>query len=335
MVPLAVTSKGTLQEISLIEQDLQELGIALSSGLPMDEALEAMIPGCRIAITRSVFSAALEAMNEGMSLSEAFSAHLAASFPSWARIIMMNPELTDVERGHALQARVWAFRLGAVDALLAYAAVQFAMLSLNALSMIMFVLPQMREIFLGLALDLPPMTAWLIYLTGFTVNWWFLFIPASVFLMLGLAWGLARIWRVFSGRSREQLFLLKVLGEIDPLRWPVVLGSFGHPAFLPFIGDRLQHLAKASWEREEFSGNVRKIGFPAIQSWALSVVWMFPERREIVREAAESMMVQVQMSERRRIAVVEVALLLLLGFMVGFISLSFYLPMIQLMECAS
>jgi type IV pilus assembly protein PilC len=67
-----------------------------------------------------------------------------------------------------------------VKGALTYPVVVFAIAGLVVLALVMFVLPQFKEIFLGMKVELPWVTTALLASSDFMVTWWFIIVPGII-----------------------------------------------------------------------------------------------------------------------------------------------------------
>lgn len=93
-----------------------------------------------------------------------------------------------------------------VKGALTYPIVVFSIAILVVIAIVMFVLPQFKEIFSGMNVDLPLATQMLLGLSDFMVGWWFVIIP----LILGIPFLIYQFFQTKTGKRIFDINILKV-----------------------------------------------------------------------------------------------------------------------------
>ena len=93
-----------------------------------------------------------------------------------------------------------------VKGALTYPVVVFSIAALVVLALVMFVLPQFKEIFLGMRLKLPLATEMLLFVSDFMVTWWFVVVP----VILGVPFLLVNFFNTGVGARIFDTNILKV-----------------------------------------------------------------------------------------------------------------------------
>ena len=101
-----------------------------------------------------------------------------------------------LESSEALKAKI----KGAMT----YPIVVFAIAGLVVVALVMFVLPQFKEIFLGMNIELPMATQLLLSLSDFMVGWWFVVIPGIILVPL-------LIWKFFQTKTGSRIWDVNIL----------------------------------------------------------------------------------------------------------------------------
>ena len=93
-----------------------------------------------------------------------------------------------------------------VKGALTYPVVVFAIAGLVVLALVMFVLPQFKEIFLGMKVELPWATSALLATSDFMVTWWFVVVPG----ILGVPFLLINFFKTKTGARIFDVNILKM-----------------------------------------------------------------------------------------------------------------------------
>lgn len=169
----------------------KELSMMIKSGLPLVEALEAMGEQTTSKALQEVTAAMIKDVKGGVSLSDAFAKHPRV-FPFYYKNIIRSGEKsgkldevllrlsTQIEKDYALVAKVRG-------AMVYPALIVVAIIGVVILMMI-FVIPQIKNIFEESGVQLPLLTRILIASSNFSVRYFYLIIIVFFGVVFGLGW---------------------------------------------------------------------------------------------------------------------------------------------------
>ncbi len=205
-----VRLRGLFERISVEQLGLatRQLAILLQAGVPMVDALNALIDQVENEALKRVFSEVKSDVNEGLSLADAMAKHrcftkvfvnMVRAGESSGAIEVVLERLADFTEGQAqLQSKV----LGA----LLYPAVMSFVAVIVLVLMLTFAVPKITQIFKHAKVELPLMTRVLVGLSDIiTGYWWLIGILFGAFIYLFLRW-----IKTPSGRSVWDRFRLRV-----------------------------------------------------------------------------------------------------------------------------
>ncbi len=203
--------KARAETISLKDQALltRQLGTLISAGLPLVEALSALLDQVEKSASRGVLADIRERVREGSALSEAMACHPSSFSPLYTHMIAAGEasgaldevltRLADFQDNHIrLKNRM--------TTVLLYPIFMFTVGTIVLLLLITFIVPKITAVFTEMEQALPLPTVILLGVSkAFADYWvWFLAVGTAGLLLL------ARALRTETGRDRYDAFLLKV-----------------------------------------------------------------------------------------------------------------------------
>jgi len=341
-----------LQRINpvLISTSLRQLAALVSSKLPLVDCLNALIEQTENVPLKKIFTHVREKVIEGSPLSVAMADH-----PSVFSKIDVNMVKAG-ETGGALDLiliRLADFAESRVkfkkkvDNAMAYPMVLIMTTSIILIILMSVVMPKVIGIFKSMKVALPIFTRILISITGFISNFWWLIIIVCILMIAGFIY-----WKKTEkgGYTWDQLKLRfplfsKIHKKIAIARFTRTLSILlksGIPLVEslnisgPAMGNRImedgvQHITRLVGEGEDFSGPVKKSGlFPTMVVQLIQAGEQSGELEDMLEKAAELYEDDVDATVSTLTAMVEPAIILIMGFMVGFIVLSILMPIFDM-----
>lgn len=347
---LSLPSRTTRRDLLTFTQQLATL---LEAGLPLDRALgilEELTLGGR---TKAIVTDLLRSVRGGSSLSEALAKHHPRPF-SRLYINMVRAgekggvlEVTLRRLAEFLEARA-AFSEAVVSAL-AYPLVITMVGAAAVVFLLTFVIPRFQIIFADLGQAIPLPTQILIEVSTAIRDYWWIGVPVVLGIVLG--------WRVWvsmpDGRLRwDQLLLtLPVVGrlvtKIETARFARTLGTMlqsGVPILgaLGVVGDIMtnQSLGRAVARLAEgvkrgatvATGMTEHTSFPPLAIHMVRVGEETGRLEEMLLKVADTFESDVRTELKRVIGLLEPAIILAMGVLVGFIVVAMLLAIFSINE---
>jgi hypothetical protein len=314
-------------------ESLIGVAIGLESGLSLAEALEGAINAPFVPFQR-FFASAAQSLQQGLPPHEVFTQESANVLPGPIRGLL-GSGLTDPEKG--------TFLAHLIDSLfvdeplttqgITVALVDFLIVGQCIVALVMFVLPQFREIALGMQVDLPlPMQLMLIISDGM-INWWFVVIPVFFFFVGGVN---LVDWRgVLGGPGLEIVRVLRLMQGVPRERHLPILETVAHPLLQPRSHRLLRTIKDALVAGTPIDRLAqRQIGLPADLAWALQSILQGSADTGALLGIAD--LYEQQIVTRRRQILTGVEFLLVFGTasVAALATSSVFMGMISILETA-
>ncbi|NLI75111.1 MAG: hypothetical protein GX442_01560 [Candidatus Riflebacteria bacterium] len=312
---------------------LAQLALALAAGRPLPRALALAISSCDWTPIRQAFAHLSEGLAQGLPLPGLLVHPSCRELPAVFRAIL-GADLPDREKGMILQTRllsgpVTAGSSGADG--LAYLVTEFAVGLLVVLQLLMFVLPQFKEIFRSLDAPLPPLSRailWIGDLSSPALLVVLLLAPlAGWFLYRGVGHLIGR-----THRSQELAEVLRLLPGISHARLPYLLTVIGHPVIFPQTGAALRQVGECLLQREPLDRALAGLHADPLALLLLRLGLQRGKTPAFLAEGADLLETRVTASRQRFMTAVESLLVLGLGTAVGVIAAGVMMPMIAMLE---
>ncbi len=345
----AVFDRVKPQDIAMLTRQMSTL---LKAGIPLAEALAALIEQSESVKLRNALSDIRTKVNEGTSLADALSNH-PKLFPDLyvnmvrAGEIAGNLETVMKRLAEFLDGQV---RLrGKVASALMYPVVM-AFVGLGITSMLMIVVvPKITQIFADTGKALPWNTRFLIWASDITGEWWWLMILLGIAASIGF-----RRWkRAPKGRARWDRIVLRVwvVGDLVRMiaiaRFSRTLGTMlasGVPLLQTLeivksilgntvLVDVVEEARKAIREGESVAGPLQRSGqFPPMVTRMIAVGERSGQLESMLETVAEAYENEVEQKLGRLTALMEPLIILTMGAVVGFIVFSILMPILDMNE---
>ncbi|MBP5470036.1 MAG: type II secretion system inner membrane protein GspF [Candidatus Riflebacteria bacterium] len=246
-----------------------------------------------------------------------------------------------LESSEALKAKI----KGAMT----YPIVVFAIAGLVVVALVMFVLPQFKEIFLGMNIDLPMATTVLLAASDFMVGWWFVVIPAMILIPL-------LIWKFFQTKTGSRLwdtYILKVpnlgmmMRKVAVAKFTRTLGtliSSGVPILQALevtsqtagncvIADAVDKTRISIREGESIAEPLKSSGvFPPMVVQMIAVGEETGELDKMLTKIADFYDTEVDTAVKGLTSVIEPLVIVVLGVVIGGIVMAVFMPMLKLVN---
>ncbi len=329
---------------------LRQLATLVSSGLPLLECLTGMIEQVEQTPLKKIFTQIRERVLEGGALFQAMTDH-----PSVFNQIAVNMVKAG-EAGGALDIilkRLADFsekRLKLkkkVEAAMAYPMFLLMISSIILIFLMSFVMPKVISIFQGMELALPWSTRTLIWVTHIMKQFWWLIILGliALFTMISLwtktnrggrIWDRTRLRVPLLGRLHHKAVIARFTRTLSILlNSGITLVDSLEIARLAMgnriMEDAIADTAKLVEEGSDFSTPLKNNGrFPPLVVQLIKAGEMSGELEEMLAKAAEVYEDEVEATIASLTAIMEPVIILVMGFVVGFMVMAILLPILDM-----
>ncbi len=325
----------------------QELAALLRAGLPLLQALDLVVDRMEESSFRTVLEDVRERIRTGEDLSSAFAVHqerFPRLYPSILKAGERSGELeTVIRRFVRYQKLVLDARKRVVSALV-YPAVLIGMSIVMLLIMMIYVVPQFREFFANAEVELPLITRLMVGTGVMLQNHWLL-------LLITVSVGGFLFWRwKETGSGRRLLDLLRVrVPLLGPVLHRFALSEFcrslatllaGGMPLVPsleigvaavgnaYIRDRLEPTIQEVREGEAFYEALERSGvFTDLAIDMVQVGEATGALDEMLSNVSDFLDEQVETRLQRILSLIEPAMLVFMGIVIGVILVALYLPL--------
>jgi type IV pilus assembly protein PilC len=246
-----------------------------------------------------------------------------------------------LESSEALKAKI----KGAMT----YPIVVFAIAGLVVVALVMFVLPQFKEIFLGMNIELPWATQFLLSLSDFMVGWWFVVLPGIVLIPL-------LIWKFFQTKTGSRIWdtnILRVpnlgmmMRKVAVAKFTRTLGtliSSGVPILQALevtsqtagncvIAEAVDKTRISIREGESIAEPLKSSGvFPPMVVQMIAVGEETGELDKMLTKIADFYDTEVDTAVKGLTSVIEPLVIVVLGVVIGGIVMAVFMPMLKLVN---
>ncbi|HIE43228.1 MAG TPA: type II secretion system F family protein [Candidatus Omnitrophica bacterium] len=333
----------------------RQLASMLHAGIPITGALEALKEQTEKPVFKSIIGNLKDDIERGKSFADALSKHPQAFSTLYIATIRVGEETGNLD---AILIRLANFLEREADtkakirSALLYPALLIFVAGALITFLVTFVLPRFRIVFMESGVPLPLPTQMMFNFSEFVRRWWFLGIVLIISIFVG--WKLA--YRSEEGKFRLDKFKLK-LPIFGILLRKVAISRFSHSLetlvgsgvdiiksfqiIKETIGNEvLARVMDTVRENMERGGDVntplRKSGeFPPMVVHMIFVGEQTGTLADMLKEIADSYEKEVDYAIKNMIAVLEPALLVVMGCIVTFIALSLYMPLFRMAQVIS
>lgn len=315
-------------------------GVNLASGVPLLQTLDVSRQSMPWQPYRMAMNALYSALGQGQPLIEALKRAECRALPAFVLVILAS-DLTDIEKGNLLRLRYakadsdMPFLAGS----LAYPLVELLFAIQACFALIMFVLPQFKEIFLGLHCQLPYLTQLMLAASDFLIMWFFLIVPLFLLtFFIGVSLlrkpGGKRFFRQLIGiQHLDFVEILRILAEIPPDDVERVLNTIALPVVMPFSSDMIFDFKNALGSGQPVDQVLARHHFDPQVAWMVRLALEGKGTRENFSLAADLIETRVAGTLKRSAILIDTLAPLMVGAFVGFVTISVFLPLVDLLEC--
>lgn len=216
----------------------------LESGQPMVDALQNIGGSSRNLRLRDASLLASDQLNRGESPENVFRNSAMFVFPPFARYFLSCP-VSDEIKGRLMSGWISGqvvFTISPVNLLYPFQTLAIGLLS--STSMVMFVLPQFKEIMLGMRIEAPPVLKFLFWFEFSMFSPMFFLVLLLIAAFVGSFFLLVQ--KVLAIRTiTDQIALLSILAAVEKVDRPRVLSLLGSKVLFPVENERIKKLAGA------------------------------------------------------------------------------------------
>lgn len=332
----------------------QELAALIRAGLPILQSLDLMLERQRLPRFKAALTDIRDKVQSGVAMSDAFAAYgdaFPAIYSTSLRAGERSGEVeTVIRRFLKYQKLLLTLRKKVITAMVYPAAL--GVLSLVMIFvMLTYVIPKFSEFFEGFQSELPLLTRIIIDLS--------LTVRSNIFLILGAGTALVLLFRTwartgsgrktFDGLKLRVPFIGGVLRRVAIMQFTQSLATLlgGGTPLVPSIeiasqsvtnraiGAKLENLTQPVREGQPLWRSLEDTG--VMSDLAVEMVKVGESTGalvEMLQNASEFYDEEIEASLTRVMALIEPAILVILGLVIGVLLLAFYLPMFQLTSVA-
>jgi len=330
----------------------RQFGTLLKAGIPMSEALTALIAQQESPKLRLIIGTVREKVREGSSLADALKEHPSAFSDLYVNMVRVGEasgtlDLVLQRLADFLESSV---RLRSkLTAALIYPVLMVCVAMVIVSIMMLFVIPRVTEMFEEMGTQLPLVTRILIFVSRTFANTWFIVIPLAAF---SVAW-FRRHLRTENGRRwyDSRRLRLPVFGPVVRLvavarfaRTLSTLLSSGVPVLTALdivktivnnviLADAIEDAKTAVREGASLAGPLERSGqFPPMMTHMIAIGEQTGQLEEMLRNVADAYDAEVDNRVTTMTAVLEPVMIVGMGMMVTFLVFAILMPMLQMNE---
>ena len=310
------------------------LGTLLREQIPMDQALLRAASVSEHRGLKTALARAAQLLTAGSEESEVFAGKELKEIPGHYRFILATP-LPDNLKGCLLSD--WKRPLSSSATLVQYLyfPVQtMAVAMMTLMMLIMFVLPQFREIMMGLRIKTVGVSDWVIETSSSSDGLLLLILlPVGGLALISLVFFIGRV--VFGvSHNCELLSLFNMLGVVPAEHRMKVLAVMATTHNFPRLSGKLRAFARAVNEGEQIVPAARHAGLDSFTTWFVQLAAVAETGNEILLQGASLIETRLNGSLERSGRLIEVVSVLAQGLVFGVIVYSVFKTMIVIMLAA-
>ena len=346
----AATAGPSAKDLDIVAGVTRQLSTMLASGIPLAEALRAMIEQAETRKVETLFREIREAVSQGASFADALEQHPSMFTELYVNMVRAGEATGNVDvvlsrLADYLQSQR-ALRRKVVSAL-TYPIMMVALGILVVIVLMTFVVPKITDMLRDQGQQLPLATEILISISDLFKNWWWL----GCLIVALLSFLVERVYkRSEGGRLFIDRNLLKspIVGDLlrkqAVARFTRTLSTLlrsGVAAVQSLeitetvVGNRVianatKHIRERIVEGTDISGPLKQTGvFPAVVGYMVSVGEQSGELEQMLDRIAESYDEEIEVATERMTAMLEPIMIMGLAVVVGYIVVSIVLPILQ------
>ncbi len=238
-----------------------------------------------------------------------------------------------------------------VKGALTYPVVVFAIAGLVVVALVMFVLPQFKEIFMGMKVDLPLATQLLLGLSDFMVSWWFVVLP----VIFGIPFLIVNFFKTKTGGRIFDVNILKMpaigmmMRKVAVAKFTRTLGTLiasGVPILQALevtaqtagnvvIAEAVDKTRVSIREGESIAEPLKTSNvFPPMVVQMIAVGEETGELDKMLSKIADFYDTEVDNAVKGLTSVIEPIVIVFMGVVIGGIVLAVFMPMLKLVNAA-
>lgn len=313
-------------------ESMLQLGVLMRKGMPMAEALHQVAMTATSRSVKAAASLAAQRLSSGESGDKVFASNEMTIFPPAVRYILAAP-LKDETRGRLIADwRVCHKNEFRLETALIQPLQTMMVGLMSSLSLFMFVIPQMREIFSGLSIETPPYMARLFGLYGSDPIVLSVFIGIAFAAVVQLAIFLARRLSRFS-QMVDEVNLLRMLAVLTPEERVPTVNIMAVKLNFPLLHGSFRYLARSLAGGSDIDTAGRAAGISDLLAWfvALGLQDKNPESH-LLLQASEYVQAGIESSVSKTITLLEVSSTLFMATIFGSLAYTLVQMMILITE---
>ena len=342
-----VLSRKKVSELSLVTRQFATL---LRAGIPVADALNALVEQVENPRLNIVFRDLREKVNQGMTLEDSLRAHPGYFDPFYVNMIRvgeMSGNLDDVLNRLSVYLQKHNRTRAKVSAAMVYPAIMLLIGVLVAVFLVTFVVPKITGVLSEAGRALPTPTLMLMGISSFLTNYWWL----VLLVIFGLVMLYRAIVRTTAGRGAlDRLWLkLPLFGELIRKnliarfsRAFATLIRSGVPALEALkvirvimensvLNEAVDFIHDSVIEGADISAPLRKSGvFPPLVGYMIATGEQSGRLEEMLEMIADYYDEEVDLTTQKVTSALEPMLIVFLAVVVGFIVLAVVLPILEL-----
>ncbi|MBU1106415.1 MAG: type II secretion system inner membrane protein GspF [Candidatus Riflebacteria bacterium] len=238
-----------------------------------------------------------------------------------------------------------------VKGALTYPVVVFAIAGLVVLALVLFVLPQFKEIFMGMNVELPLATQILLGTSDFMINWWFIVIPAIVAVPI-LTWNFFQTKtgsRIYDTNILRMPALGLMMRKVAVAKFTRTLGTLiasGVPILQALevtsqtagnviIAEAVDKTRVSIREGESIADPLKQSGvFPPMVVQMIAVGEETGELDKMLSKIADFYDTEVDNAVKGLTSIIEPIVIVFMGIVIGGIVLAVFMPMLKLVNAS-
>ena len=333
----------------------RQFGTLLKAGIPMTEALSALVEQQERPRLRAILSQVREKVREGGALGDALAEHPKVFSNLYVNMVRVGEAsgTLDIVLQRLADFLESSVRLRSkVTAAMIYPALMFGVAILLISMMMVFVIPRMVDLFKDMGGELPLLTRILIAVSNFFTQTWYIALP----LIAGAIWYFRRWRRTEAGHEKWDRFTLRV-----PIFGPVVrlvaVSRFARTlatlltSSVPVLSSleivktivnnvilarAIEEAKLAVREGESLAGPLQKSGlFPPMMTHMIAIGEKTGQLEEMLGNVADAYDAEVDARVTTLTAVLEPVMIVGMGIMVAFLVFAVLMPMLKMNEVIS
>ncbi len=346
-------SSGLLKRVNMQETSVltRQLATLIGAGLPLVPSLTALVPQIHNGLLRSAIATIRENINEGNSFAGSLSLFPKIFPPFYINMVrageasgtlnLVLERLADfLESQQAVRSKI--------RSALAYPLFMFVIGSGVLFFLVTFVVPNITHIFKEMHQTLPPITVFLIFVSGFLKSFWWVILLIAAAVIAGIRytvrkteaghlwWDRLKLNAPLFGKLNTKIAIARfsrTLGTLLQSSVPLLsaLEIVRNIVDNRVVADEIKMVAKDVEEGQSLSAPLAKSPlFPPIAVEMITVGEQSGEVEKMLFKVADAYEKEVESDIAMITSLLEPAMILAMGAVVGFIVVSILLPIFEM-----